>query len=164
MKLSRFGHQLSADSGIVDLMKDLGEALNVNRDVLFLGGGNPATIPEFESYAARHAQGIASDPLAWHKLIGVYQSPKGSEEFIALLVSYINKQFGWGISEANVAITNGSQSAFFILLNMYAGQRVDSTADNKLAVTQRQIVFPMMPEYLAHLQWPKSKNLYKSIR
>ena len=42
MNLSNFGRKLSNRNGIVSLMEDLGEALNVNPDLLFLGGGNPA--------------------------------------------------------------------------------------------------------------------------
>lgn len=34
--LSPFGERLSAPAGIVSLMDDLGEALNVNPDILFL--------------------------------------------------------------------------------------------------------------------------------
>ena len=122
-------------------MEDLGEALNVNPDLLFLGGGNPASIPEFEALAAKHMKAIANDQKQLHKLIGVYQSPQGSEEFIAELVKYFQQQCGWDIRPGNIAITNGSQSAFFSLINMLAG---DCNGKNK------EILFPMMPEYLGY--------------
>ncbi|MFL0801899.1 MAG: valine--pyruvate transaminase [Agarilytica sp.] len=147
MKLSNFGQKITGDASIVDLMEDLGDALNVNPDLLFLGGGNPAQVPEFESLVAEHLTAIASDPERLHKLIGVYQSPQGSEVFIDRLVDYINDQLGWSITAKNIAITNGSQSAFFILINLLTGKT------NQASQTQeesRTLVFPMMPEYLGY--------------
>ncbi|NTS75540.1 valine--pyruvate transaminase [Catenovulum sp. SM1970] len=141
MKLSQFGQQLTAESGIVNLMADLGDALNVNPDLLFLGGGNPAKIDEFEAIIAEHLHQIANNPDELHKLIGVYQSPQGSERFISALADYLNQTQGWNISEKNIAIANGSQSAFFILINMLAGQ---SERDHK------KLLFPLMPEYLGY--------------
>ena len=41
MKLSAFGDKFSASTGIVELMDDLGTALNENPDMIFMGGGNP---------------------------------------------------------------------------------------------------------------------------
>ena len=82
MSLSRFGQQLTSDAAIVNLMEDLGVALNVNPDVLFLGGGNPAQIPEVEQCVAQHLQKIATNPDVLHKLLGIYQSPRGSETLL----------------------------------------------------------------------------------
>src|SRR5690606_9205168 len=135
MKLSKFGKQLTAESGIVNLMEDLGDAINVNPNLLFMGGGNPARIPAFEAIIAAKLKHIADNPKALHKLIGTYQSPRGSEELIDALVSFFNTQCNWPINKNNIALANGSQSAFFILLNMFA--------DNA-----GKICFPLMPEYL----------------
>lgn len=137
MKLSKFGKQLTAESGIVSLMEDLGDAINVNPNLLFMGGGNPAYIPEFEAIIAAKLKTIADNPRSLHKLIGTYQSPRGSEELIDALVTFFNQQCGWPISANNIALANGSQSAFFILLNMFA--------DNA-----GKICFPLMPEYLGY--------------
>ena len=141
MKLSRFGKQLTSDSGIVNLMEDLGDAINVNPNLLFMGGGNPARIPAFEAIIAEQLKKIASTPDSLHKLIGTYQSPRGSEELIDALVKYLNKECGWPINKRNIAISNGSQSAFFILLNMFAGDTVEHS---------KRICFPLMPEYLGY--------------
>lgn len=143
MTLSKFGDRFAQDSGIVSLMEDLGDALNVNPDLLFLGGGNPAKVPAFEDLIAHRLREIANDQHALSKLIGIYQSPQGSESFISALTHYLNDHYGWAIDEQNVAITNGSQSAFFMLINMLAG----TTADEK---TKKNILFPMMPEYLGY--------------
>ena len=154
MALSHFGKKLTGDAGIVNLMEDLGHALNVNPDILFLGGGNPAHIPAFEDEVARHLSAIAKDPERLHKLVGVYQSPRGSETFIDTLVSYINRHFDWGISARNVAITNGSQSAFFILINLLSG----TGSEHK-----KQIVFPMMPEYLGYADQSSEHETFRSF-
>ncbi|VUD51331.1 Valine--pyruvate aminotransferase [Thalassocella blandensis] len=146
MKYSHFGQKLGANSGIVSLMEDLGEALNVNPDLLFLGGGNPAQVPEFEALVAKHMHAIADNTERLHKLIGIYQSPRGSEEFISALVPYLNSHMGWPVTNKNVAVVNGSQSAFFILLNMFAGRKEQHGVNDAL----RQIIFPMMPEYLGY--------------
>lgn len=157
MKLSRFGTKISSDAAIVDLMQDLGDALNVNPDLLFLGGGNPAKIPAFEERVATHLQAIAADPLELHKLIGVYQSPKGSEYFIDALAEHLNAQLGWNISSNNIAVTNGSQSAFFILLNLFSG-------GGGLDGERQQVVFPMMPEYLGYSDQPSEIESFRSCR
>lgn len=156
MKLSRFGQKLTSQSGIVNLMEDLGQALNVNPELLFLGGGNPARIPAFEAEVATHLTAIAQNPDGIHKLVGVYQSPKGSEVFIDALVTYIRKNLGWNITAANVATTNGSQSAFFILLNILAGRQDGSSAKKK-------VVFPMMPEYLGYSDQSSEENMFRSF-
>lgn len=156
MKLSKLGHKLTEDSAIVNLMEDLGTALNVNPDLLFLGGGNPAHIPEFENIAAAHLQNIASDPDQLHKLLGVYQSPQGMESFISLFVDYAKAQMQWPITTRNVALSNGSQSAFFIFINLLCGTDV-------LGVEKRQIVFPMMPEYLGYSDQACEEDVFRSV-
>jgi len=122
-------------------MEDLGQALNVNPDMLFLGGGNPAHIPDFEEIIAEHLQSIAKDPEELHRLLGVYQSPQGSEVFIEALVAFFRGR-GWPVSKANICLTHGSQSAFFMLINLLAGPDADGQAG--------KICFPMLPEYLGY--------------
>ena len=45
MKFSKFASRFDSDSGIVQLMDDLGNAMTGNSDLLMLGGGNPSHIP-----------------------------------------------------------------------------------------------------------------------
>lgn len=143
-KQTLFAQKFTSDSGIVSLMEDLGDALNVNPDLLFLGGGNPARIEKFEERMAVHLQKIIKDKGAFNKLIGVYQSSQGSEEFIAELVKYFRKQCGWNITEKNIVITSGSQSAFFLLINTL------SQNSFKEGQARKNICFPIMPEYLGY--------------
>ena len=46
MQFSRFGQKFTRNSGILQLMDDLGNALNSDKPVNMLGGGNPARIAE----------------------------------------------------------------------------------------------------------------------
>lgn len=141
MSYSVFGKRLSTDAAIVDLMADLGHALNVNPDMLFLGGGNPAHIPEFERLIAGYLKEIADDEVLLHRVLGIYQSPQGAESLLESLAAYF-QTLGWPVTEENICVTNGSQSAFFMLINMLAGEGSDGQ--------DRHICLPLVPEYLGY--------------
>ncbi len=151
IKFSKYSSRFSNSSGIVELMEDLGAALNVNPDLLFLGGGNPANIPEFESCIAKHITKITKEPESLRKLIGVYQSPQGSEECISALASYFRNACGWEVTSQNITISNGSQSAFYSLFNMLAG---DYKGNSK------RILFPLVPEYLGYIDQGEQDFFY----
>ncbi len=46
-------------------------------------------------------------------------------------------RFGWDLGPQNIALTNGSQLAFFILFNLFAGEYEDGT--------KKKILFPLHP-------------------
>ncbi len=122
MKLSNFGKKFAGESGIVALMDDLGTALNENPDMIFMGGGNPGRLHEVEAIFQQRLEAIMADPAQRHSLFGIYQSPQGDREFRQQVAAFLNKSFGWELGEENIAVSNGSQSAFFILFNMLAGE------------------------------------------
>ncbi|RLA55587.1 MAG: valine--pyruvate transaminase, partial [Gammaproteobacteria bacterium] len=66
MKLSVFGEKFTGKSGIVELMDDLGTALNENPDMIFMGGGNPGHLPEIEAIFQQRLEQILSDPGQCH--------------------------------------------------------------------------------------------------
>lgn len=115
MQLSAFGEKFAAGSGILDLMCDLAGALNERPDVIFMGGGNPSRLQEVESVFQQRLQQIMSVPDQRHRLFGIYQSPQGEREFRQRFAAFLNGQFGWQLGEQNIAVSNGSQSAFFVL-------------------------------------------------
>ena len=49
MKFSNYAEHYSSQSGIVQLMDDLGSADQSDSRVIMLGGGNPAAIPEIQT-------------------------------------------------------------------------------------------------------------------
>lgn len=142
MEFSLFGQRLAAQSGIVDLMEDLGEALSRNPDILFLGGGNPAHLPAVERWTQDNIAAITQAPGSLRRLIGVYQSPQGDAGTIKALSDYLRKTCGWDINTRNVALVNGSQTAFFILLNLFGGTGIRGE--------ERAISLPLTPEYLGY--------------
>ena len=156
MKLSKFGEKFSSQSGIVELMDDLGTALNENPDMIFMGGGNPGRIPQVEQVFKSRMETILSDPAQLHSLMGVYQSPQGDKDFREQIAGLLSKQFGWQLTGRNIAISNGSQSAFFVLYNLFAGTMSDGS--------QRSIHLPLAPEYIGYRDIGLSDNQFTATR
>lgn len=142
MKLSSFGKKLTSGSGIVGLMEDLGAALNENPDMIFMGGGNPARIPEMEAVFKTQYKRLSESSEQFYSTTGVYQSPQGELSFRCDIAAMLKSQFGWSLTEANIAISNGSQSAFYILFNLLAGQMPDGSF--------KSIHLPLTPEYIGY--------------
>lgn len=154
MHFSRFGTKLSRDAGIVTLMDDLGEALRVNPDMIFMGGGNPARITAMEqAFSAALAQTL-QDPKQCHQMLGVYQPPQGDPELLDELAGLFRKEYGWPLSRDNIALANGSQSAFFVLFNLFAGDHAGGT--------HKHIQLPLTPEYLGYSDLGISANFFSA--
>lgn len=156
MKYSNFGQKFSGKSGIVELMDDLGSALNENPDMLFMGGGNPGRVPEVEAYFEKKLAAITNDPSARHNLLGIYQSPQGEKNFREQLANFLAEQFSWRISAKNIAVSNGSQSAFFLIYNMLAGAM--ENGNNKT------IHFPLAPEYIGYADAGLSDKFFSATK
>jgi valine--pyruvate aminotransferase len=142
VKLSAFGQKFAGDSGIVGLMDDLGNALLENPGMIMMGGGNPGRVPGMEAVFQDRLEAVMRDPEQRHLLFGRYQSPQGDLEFRQAVADLLASEFGWPLSAANIAIANGSQSAFFTLFNLFAGEMPDGS--------RRRIHLPLTPEYLGY--------------
>ena len=156
MKFSEFGHRFAKASGIVELMDDLGSALNENPEMIFMGGGNPGRILEVESVFRRRIQAIVDNPDKFHRLTGIYQSPQGEKGFLRDVASLLTKQLGKKVTERNIAVSNGSQPAFFVLYNMLAG----SISDGGF----RSVHLPLTPEYIGYSDIGLSPNMFTATR
>jgi valine--pyruvate aminotransferase len=156
VKLSAFGEKFTGKSGIVELMDDLGTALNENPDMIFMGGGNPGRLPEVEAIFQQRLEQIMSDPGQRHSLFGIYQSPQGDKEFREQVAAFLNNQFGWPLCGRNIAVSNGSQSAFFVLYNMFAGLMPDGS--------HRSVHLPLAPEYIGYGDIGLSENFFTATR
>lgn len=158
MKFSRFGEKfaVSEDAGIVSLMADLGEALRVNPDMIFMGGGNPSRIPDVEAVFREQLQSIIDDHGTCQKMLGVYQSPQGDEDLLSELTGLLRDEFSWPITEKNIALSNGSQSAFFVLFNLFAG--IDSDG------VHRHIQLPLAPEYLGYADLGLDDDMFAATK
>lgn len=142
MKFSRFGQRLGGRSAIRELMEDLGTALQGGREVCMLGGGNPSHIPAVLERLRGRWREMAEDAAAFAHLIGDYDAPQGEPEFIQALAGLLRRTYGWPLSPRNVLLTHGSQSAFFLLFNLFAGTHADGR--------QRRIFLPLTPEYVGY--------------
>jgi valine--pyruvate aminotransferase len=142
MKVSRFGQKIAAQSGIGRLMDDLGLALSQGRDILMLGGGNPAHIPRVQQCFRAGVEKLLRDGDKFERAIGDYDPPGGNPEFIEAVCALLRTELGWDVQPKNVALTNGSQTAFFILLNIFAGEFEDGA--------HKSILLPLAPEYIGY--------------
>jgi len=142
MRFSNFSKQFNPRSGILQLMNDLGQAVNSDSDIHMLGGGNPATIAEMERVFRREMTAMMNRDREFEKMIGNYDSPQGNQAFAECLAALLNEQLGWPVNSSNIAITNGSQSGFGILFNLFSGSYPDGQF--------KKILLPMTPEYIGY--------------
>lgn len=156
MKLSAFGDKFTANCGIVDLVEDINIAFNENPEMLFLGGGNPGRIPEMEAVFRERLDELSRDEQERFSLLGLYQSTKGENTFRTAVAELLKNEFGWDLSAKNIAISNGSQAAFFVLFNMFAGP----TRKGK----HRTLHFPMAPEYIGYSDAGLTENTFSATR
>ena len=156
MRLSRFGESFGAGAGIVQLMDDLGQAMAVNRNMIMLGGGNPGRIPELEERFRERMRAILDDGETFDRLVGEYGPPQGHPGFIHALASLLRERLGWDVGPEHIALTNGSQSASFMLFNLLAGEGTDGVA--------RRILLPLTPEYIGYTDQGAVPDLFVSSR
>jgi valine--pyruvate aminotransferase len=156
MEFSRFTNRFSSQSGIVQLMEDLGAAMSGSKDVLMLGGGNPGHIPQVQQFLHEKLERILEEPAEFAHLIGDYDEPQGERKFRDALVKLLRSEYGWDIGPSNIVLTAGSQAGFFYLFNMFAGEF--SNGVNK------QIMLPLIPEYIGYADVGLTDNLFVSCR
>ena len=135
-------------------MDDMGAAM-ARGDMLMLGGGNPGRIPKVESLFRERMQRILQTPDEFERLIGNYGPPGGNMAFREALAELLKSTYGWNITAGNIALTNGSQSAFFMLFNLFAGPCPDTKV--------RKILLPITPEYIGYADAGLSDDLFISI-
>jgi valine--pyruvate aminotransferase len=136
---SRFARRFVRATGALELMEDLGSA---GPGVHMLGGGNPARIPAVEAVYRRRLGEIAGDAAQFARFAASYSAPGGDVRFRAAVADFLAARFGWPLTGRNVALTSGSQSAFFALFNLLAGESE--------AGRLRRILLPLAPEYIGY--------------
>ena len=154
MSFSQFGDKFTQHSGISRLMEDMGEGLRTPGTIM-LGGGNPAQIPAMNDYFDQlllqmHQDGTLSEALC------NYDGPRGKARLLESLAKMLSDELGWPLSAHNIALTNGSQSAFFYLFNLFAGRRADGS--------KKRVLFPLAPEYLGYADAGLEEELFVSAK
>jgi valine--pyruvate aminotransferase len=142
---TRFGERMTRHTGALELMDDLGSALaRVDAaDLHLLGGGNPARIAAVEAVYRRRLHEIADDASQFGRFAGSYAAPGGDLGFRAAVAETLARQYGWPLTARNVGLASGSQSAFFFLFNLFAGERADGA--------RSRILLPLAPEYIGYV-------------
>jgi len=158
ISLSKFGQKLCTKTGILELMDDLGQAMSsASPDVIMLGGGNPAAIPEVQAtWRKTIEEMLKSSPQSFDAMLANYDPPQGRPEFITAIVKLFRDKYGWKIGPENVAITNGSQSGLFCLSNMLAGEFADGT--------KKHIVLPIIPEYIGYADQGLTTDFFSATK
>lgn len=152
---SETGNRLSAACGIVELMEDLGRAMSgSDRGTMrMLGGGNPAAIPEVQRVFRDRIAEIAANSDECDRMLLNYDGPAGSPAFREIVAESFHMKFDWRISVDNIAVTAGSQAAFFQLFALFGG-----TANGKC----RKILLPIAPEYIGYADQGLSPDLFSA--
>ena len=156
MDFSDFGKRFAGKIGIGELMDDLGDALVADPAPLMLGGGNPAHVTEVQAIFKKRMEVILSTPGEFERIIGNYDTPQGAKVFIGALAELFRNEFGWNIGPENIALTNGSQNAFFSLFNLFAGKFDRSSS--------KQILLPLAPEYIGYSEVGLEPDFFRSAR
>ena len=140
MDFSLFGRKFTRHAGITQLMDDLNQGL-LDPNAIMLGGGNPAAIPAMlQAFEAEAGHQLANGELL--KSMINYDGPQGKDKFTTALADLLKREYGWNISAKNIALTNGSQNAFFYLFNLLAGEFADGR--------KKKVLFPLAPEYIGY--------------
>lgn len=157
MQFSAFGENFTRKSGILQLMDDLGDALSSDQPVNMLGGGNPARIAEVNATYAEVFAALSAEQAVEN--VGNYSNPQGDAGLIAALVAFFNREYGWGLTADNIALTNGSQNAFFYLFNLFGGKFVSGGCES-----DKVILLPLAPEYIGYADVHVEGQHFLSVR
>jgi valine--pyruvate aminotransferase len=156
VQFSSFGRRFSRRTGARELMDDLGAAMAGDHPVMMLGGGNPAHIPEMLEIFRREFQRVLANDREFRRMVADYAEPAGEQSFRAALAALFQREYGWAVTAKNIALTAGSQSGFFQLFNLLAGESSDGR--------QRRILLPLTPEYIGYQELGVAGEIFVSRR
>jgi valine--pyruvate aminotransferase len=155
-EFSTLGRKLTARSGILELMDDLGRALTVEPDLRMLGGGNPAAVPAIQQLLRLRMQELLAAGDDFDRMLGNYDPPQGNPRFLEALAGLLRRTFGWDIGPQNLAVTVGGQTAFFYLFNLLAGPFNSGRF--------KKILLPLAPEYIGYADQGLCEGMFISCR
>jgi len=157
MKFTEFGKKMTCNAGILSLMDDLGNTkMAGGGDMIMMGGGNPGLVPEFQEIMRNQLLAICQDSTSFQQLVGNYAPPQGEKKFSEGLAALLKKEQGWDIGPENICLTNGSQTAFFMLFNLFAGVLPSGE--------EKKICLPMAPEYIGYADLGLTDGLFVTTK
>jgi valine--pyruvate aminotransferase len=147
---------MTRHTGALELMDDLGTALARGDagGLHMLGGGNPARIAAVEAVYRRRLAEIAVDDAQFGRFAAGYSAPAGDLPFRDAVARLLHGTYGWQVTARNIGLTSGSQSAFFFLFNLYAGECTDGG--------RARILLPLAPEYIGYADLGLSEDMLVS--
>ena len=149
---SKFADKFLQQAAITELMDDINQGLKGD-NALMLGGGNPAQIPDIES-ALKEALNQRTEDGSLVRSLMNYDGPQGKDSFRQALADLLNQESDWNIGPEHIALTNGSQSAFFYLMNLFAG----TTRSGQ----KKKVLLPICPEYIGYGDLGLEAYLFKT--
>ncbi len=138
LSLSAFGRALGEQTGIGELMDDLGVALaEKSGELCMLGGGQPAYVPELIDLFQKRLKDLSNNPEMVHTVLGEYDPADGNLAFRKAFAEMFHQLYGWGLSSDHIGIAAGGQSACFHLMNALVGEG-------------EQVMIPLLPDYMGY--------------
>ena len=125
-----------------------------------LGGGNPSLIPAAEMVFRVRMQALMQHHGAFERAIGTYDAPEGERGFARALARLLRREQGWELTERNIALANGSQSAFLALFNLFAGPASSGDGGQRAP----RILLPLSPEYIGYADLGLVPGMFTSCR
>lgn len=156
MKLSKFGEKFTSGAGILSLMDDLGRSLVGDDEMIMMGGGNPGHLPAFQQLLKKRMIELAACDPSIRDMVGIYDPPQGNLSFVKHCANLLRNEYGWNIGPENICLTNGSQTGFFILFNMFGGRFDDDS--------KKHIRLPLTPEYIGYTDLGLENDLFVSTK
>ncbi len=152
---STFAKKFQTNSAVVQLMDDLGD-LTLEAGYLTLGGGNPSEIPEMQAVFQTEMAHLLENQTEFDMMLSRYTGAAGIQSFRETVAGYLQRTCGWDVTAKNIAITNGSQTAFFYLFNAFAGDFENGP--------RKKILFPMAPEYVGYTEAGLHNDIFVSYK
>jgi valine--pyruvate aminotransferase len=150
MQFSKFGERFLSNSGIKDLVDDLGKYAGIEGTCM-LGGGNPALIPEINDIWRKRMLEILNNDDQYERMLGLYDTSIGKLSFFDNLAEMLHNEYNWPVTGKNVAVINGSQTSCFLLFNMLSGEK-------------GKLLLPLMPEYIGYADQTIDPSAFVSCR
>ena len=150
---SNIGSLLSAPSGIQELMDDLGESMTSAPDMRMLGGGQPAAIAPVQALWRRRLQEMLEEGATLDRALLNYDPPLGNPLFRETFAGFLKRECGWDVTADNIAVLPSSQTAFFLLFNLLAGET---------ATGRKRILLPLAPEYIGYANQGMGAEMFVS--
>jgi len=155
MKFSQFGIKFAGQSAITQLMDDLNEGVRSGDNLVMLGGGNPDRIPAMNDYFTEQLGQLLHNGELVDALVN-YDGPQGKDSFLSTLAALFKERFGWPLTKEHIALTNGSQSSFFYLFNLFAGRFADGSS--------KKVLLPLAPEYIGYADVGLEEDLFVTLK